>query len=79
MLKALGGFREGLRVAEDWELWCRLAAQGAFVYIGGEAVLEYRLRAKSVVRSTGLEPDEALNCFPARAPVGHFVALCGGG
>ena len=61
-LQAAGGFREDLRVAEDWELWCRVALRGHFIYIGGEPVLEYRLRPGSVVRSTGLVPDEVLNC-----------------
>ncbi len=60
-----GGFSEGLSVAEDWELWCRLAMLGTFHYLGGGPVLAYRLRQGSVVRSTGLQPEHALACVAA--------------
>ncbi|MGI4800440.1 MAG: glycosyltransferase family 2 protein [Janthinobacterium lividum] len=30
----IGGFDVALRLSEDWEFWCRLAAQGTFQFIG---------------------------------------------
>ncbi len=36
-----GGFRS-LPVGEDWELYCRLALRGRFLYLKGPPVLEYR-------------------------------------
>ena len=59
-LTEAGGFREDLRVAEDWECWCRIALNRDFVYVGGEPVLEYRHRAGSAIRKAGLDPSEAL-------------------
>lgn len=41
-LEAAGGFAAGLRVAEDWELWLRLAARGARFRCVPEAVVRYR-------------------------------------
>ena len=32
--RAAGGFDTGLRLSEDWEFWCRLAARGEFFFIG---------------------------------------------
>ncbi|RUT34595.1 glycosyltransferase [Arsenicitalea aurantiaca] len=47
-MKALGGFRLGLRHAEDWHAWCRLAATGPIHYGTGLTVLEYRIHPASV-------------------------------
>lgn len=32
--RRIGGFDMRLRLSEDWEFWCRLAAQGTFHFIG---------------------------------------------
>ena len=32
--RAVGGFDASLRLSEDWEFWCRLAASGEFFFIG---------------------------------------------
>lgn len=41
-LEDAGGFAAGLRVAEDWELWLRLAARGMRFRCVPEAVVRYR-------------------------------------
>ena len=54
--RELGGFNAGLRLSEDWEFFCRVAACGAFHFIG--AVPEascVRLRTGSASRQ--LSPD----------------------
>jgi hypothetical protein len=51
-LHAAGGLREDLILGQDWELWCRMAAVGPFVFAGHDIVLEYRIRKGSVARST---------------------------
>jgi glycosyltransferase involved in cell wall biosynthesis len=46
--RELGGFRTDLRLAEDWEFWCRLAAAGDFRFIGTHPEVSYvRVRAGS--------------------------------
>lgn len=40
-LDRAGGFRD-FPVGEDWELYCRLALVGRFLYVRGPPVLEYR-------------------------------------
>ena len=53
----LGGFRADLRVREDHEYWCRLAACGSIIYIGNEPpVLDYRVRSDSQYRRLGGVP-----------------------
>jgi len=54
-ISKVGGFRNDLRVGEDWEMWCRLATIGEFVYIGKEPIMERRLRPDSITR-THLDP-----------------------
>ncbi|MGI4807551.1 MAG: glycosyltransferase family 2 protein, partial [Janthinobacterium lividum] len=39
--RTVGGFDTSLRLSEDWEFWCRLAAIGAFVFIGNEPEVFY--------------------------------------
>ena len=46
-----GFFREDLIGAEDWELWCRMATVGEFLYVGAEPTVEYRLRSDSISRN----------------------------
>lgn len=62
-----GDFDIGLRSAEDWEMWCRLALLGEFVYLGGEPVLEYRQTAVSLSNPADLEAGyrQRLDCVAA--------------
>lgn len=48
-----GCFNPAIVMAQDWELWCRLALQGDFVFAGEQPVLEYRLHSSSVARTLG--------------------------
>jgi glycosyltransferase involved in cell wall biosynthesis len=41
-LEAAGGFESAVRVAEDWDLWLRLAACGVGFVCAPEAVVRYR-------------------------------------
>jgi glycosyltransferase involved in cell wall biosynthesis len=52
-LTKVGDFRTDLPPSEDWELWCRLATVGEFIRLGGEPVVEYRIRPDSVARTLG--------------------------
>lgn len=54
---AAGGFAEDLRIGQDWEMWCRLALQGDFVFLGPGAVLRHRARAGSLSRGAGAEVE----------------------
>lgn len=55
-----GGFRVGIRMGQDWEMWCRLATLGDFQFIGHEPVMEYRIRPDSVSRVAGSSVKEHL-------------------
>ena len=57
VMRASGGFDPEIRMAQDWECWCRLATKGPFVAIGGKAVLEYRLHPLSVSRLDAQMPE----------------------
>lgn len=47
----LGGFRTDLRLAEDWEFWCRVAARGEFRFVGTNPEVSYmRIRTASSSR-----------------------------
>lgn len=47
----LGGFRTDLRLGEDWEFWCRVAARGEFRFVGtNPEVSHLRIRAGSCSR-----------------------------
>jgi glycosyltransferase involved in cell wall biosynthesis len=49
--RELGGFRTDLRLSEDWEFWCRMAARGAFRFAGAEPEVCYvRVRTRSSSR-----------------------------
>lgn len=54
--RALGGFNAGIRLSEDWEFWCRLAARGPFLFIGNEPEVFY-LRVRPASSSGGLSVD----------------------
>jgi hypothetical protein len=59
-LRQVECFQTSLPQGQDWELWCRLATVGEFLYIGGEPVVEYRLRPGSISRTLGRTPVTAL-------------------
>jgi glycosyltransferase involved in cell wall biosynthesis len=59
-LRKVGYFQTSLLQGQDWELWCRLATVGEFLYIGREPVVEYRLRPGSISRTLGRTPEKAL-------------------
>jgi glycosyltransferase involved in cell wall biosynthesis len=49
--RELGGFQTDLRLGEDWEFWCRLAARGEFAFIGAAPEVSYvRMRTGSASR-----------------------------
>jgi glycosyltransferase involved in cell wall biosynthesis len=53
--RELGGFRTDLRLGEDWEFWCRLAARGDFRFIGTNPEISY-LRMRTASTSRRLSP-----------------------
>ncbi len=53
-LMSSGHFREDIRLGQDWELWCRLAALGDYQFIGHEPVMEYRVHQGSASRVLGI-------------------------
>jgi glycosyltransferase involved in cell wall biosynthesis len=53
--RQLGGFRTDLRLGEDWEFWCRLAARGEFRFIGSVPQVSY-LRMRTASASRALSP-----------------------
>lgn len=49
--RELGGFKAQLRLSEDWEFWCRMAALGEFRFVGNEPEVSYvRVRSASCSR-----------------------------
>jgi glycosyltransferase involved in cell wall biosynthesis len=48
-----GGFDESLRLSQDWEFLCRMAAWSEILYLPGPPVLEYRLRSSSATHLLG--------------------------
>lgn len=64
-LRAVGPYREELRRAQDWEMWCRLALVGAFRYAGPRVVLEKRQRPTSISATVGLSVEEGLAAVAA--------------
>ena len=54
--RTLGGFRPELRLGEDWEFWCRLAACGELRFIGAEPEVAY-LRMRTSSSSRRLAPQ----------------------
>jgi glycosyltransferase involved in cell wall biosynthesis len=49
--RELGGFKTDLRLSEDWEFWCRVAARGELRFAGAEPEVSYvRVRAESSSR-----------------------------
>jgi hypothetical protein len=60
--RAIGGFDDTLRYAEDWHGWCKLAATGPILHVSGAHVLDYRVHTQSVMMS---RPLSFLDCLPA--------------
>ncbi|MDE1918122.1 MAG: glycosyltransferase family 2 protein [Sphingomonadales bacterium] len=56
--RRIGGFNPKIRLSEDWEFWCRLAAQGPFAFIGREPEV-FSLRVRPGSSSGGLSVDWA--------------------
>jgi len=60
--RAVRGFNPTLKLAEDWEFWCRLAALGDFAAMSDHVVLLYRQRFNSAnyrLRKSRLRPNLA--------------------
>jgi len=58
--RAVRGFNPALNWGEDWEFWCRLAAQGDFAAMPNDVVLLYRQHfgsANSRLRNSALRPN----------------------
>jgi glycosyltransferase involved in cell wall biosynthesis len=64
-LRATGPFRVDLPRAQDWEMWCRLAVLGTFVYVGGPPLLERRSHDRSISRTLGTGVEAALRAVDA--------------
>lgn len=65
--RRLGGFDGAIRLSEDWEFWCRLAAEGEFAFVGNEPEI-FSLRVRPGSSSGGLSVDWA-NHQPALAAI----------
>lgn len=57
LFEEVGGFRAGLRRAEDWDLWLRMAAVGARFVRPDHATMLYRLRVGSATTGDHLMTD----------------------
>lgn len=73
--RKLGGFNASLRLSEDWEFWCRLAAEGEFAFVGNEPEI-FSLRVRPGSSSGGLSVDWA-NHEPCLAAIGGNAAIRG--
>jgi len=71
--RKLGGFDTRLRLSEDWEFWCRLAAEGEFAFIGTEPEI-FSLRVRPGSSSGGLSVDWA-NHQPCLETIGNNAAI----
>ena len=71
-LQAIGGFDEGLRVAEDYDLWLRPAMNYAFDYVN-DVLLDYRVGIDQI----GSRVTD--QCTPAVAVTRRFVERFYGG
>lgn len=50
-LARAGWFNLALRLEEDWEFWCRIAAVGDYVFLPDEPIMAYRIRSGSAART----------------------------
>jgi glycosyltransferase involved in cell wall biosynthesis len=77
LYESIGGFRPGLRVGEDWDLYIRMLRQGARIHRAGHPTVLYRRRPGSLswddsgiddrVRVLELAYDEAHDSVERRA------------
>jgi glycosyltransferase involved in cell wall biosynthesis len=64
----LGGFDEGLRSVEDYDMWLRLIAHGAEPGIVDAPLAEYRVRTDSLTSNTTAIQESRLAVLEARLP-----------
>ncbi len=64
-LSRIDGFRSDLTLSQDWELWTRVAAEGPFVYMGSNPLVEYRQRESGAARAFARKPDEMFRVVDA--------------
>lgn len=65
-IAAAGGFRAGIAYGEDWEYWTRIALQGPFAVVPGEApLLLVRQRAAGAYRRMAANPAMFAPCMAA--------------
>ncbi len=64
-VKKVGGFQPGLRLSEDWVLWCALAAEGPFTYLGPDPLLAYRQVEGGVSATIGQDWSIVEECINA--------------
>jgi GT2 family glycosyltransferase len=65
-VRKIGGFNERLRLSEDWEFWCRLAACGPIQFVGAVPEASYvRLRTWSASRQLSPSWDNHLPAIQA--------------
>lgn len=78
--RAVGGFNTALKLGEDWEFWCRVAARGDFAAMPDQVVLLYRQRFASAnyrLRKSPLRQSfEAIEAVYSNPDIRrHFTAL----
>lgn len=56
-VRDVGGFRPGLAIAEDWEMYVRVAAHGALVACA-DIVLDYRVHPASAIHRASLRMED---------------------
>ena len=65
-VRAAGGFLPGIAYGEDWELWIRIALQGPFASVPGNApVLFIRRRTAGAYLRLATNPDSFTPCMDA--------------
>jgi hypothetical protein len=65
-VRAAGGFLPGIAYGEDWEFWIRIALQGPFASVPGNApVLFIRRRATGAYLRLATNPDSFTPCMDA--------------
>lgn len=59
-IEAVGGYDESWPSYEDWDLWCSMAEHGMRAAILPEPLFHYRVRSRSMVRTTAAQRDVEL-------------------
>ena len=70
--RELGGFNVHVKLSEDWEFWCRIAARGEFRFVGTEPEVSY-VRMRSGSASQVLSPVWENHLPAIRAVVGNAM------